>query len=320
METIKKFVIEEDEKSLFLGNLDYFMKNYNSYIKTGKIDIKHYIADYTINFFMEAYLDLLEYDDTSLEDKIKLIEDTREFSKPFKVFFKDAIERDIFNQETYDLALKTEDYYACEIIYNICFQKEFSWDDPSFYDEMIRLFKRVKISIEDGTIDKESINKRKIVTLEKNKMTNFDRDYLFLHDDHIIKTIELFNQLDKRDNEQRFEDEFQIIPAFLFLSAIVVEDDVLDQITLKSLYKANRARCESTDKDIRDISRTANEFFDGTFKLGDIGSIDPDYQVMIKNALDIYLSGKEIYNGKLSIMVYKMEEYELEIAKNNITQ
>jgi hypothetical protein len=140
-------------------------------------------------------------------------------------------------------------------------------------------------------------------------MTNFDRDYLFLDDDHISYTVSLFNLLDKRDNEQRFDDDFQTVPAFLFLSGLVVEDIDFDQITIESLYESNKARCKSSDKDVSDISRTANEFYDGSFRLSEMGALDSDYQVMVKNALDILYANREIYDNKLSKMVEKMIDF-----------
>lgn len=140
-------------------------------------------------------------------------------------------------------------------------------------------------------------------------MENFDRDYLFLDDEHIEFSVYLFNLLDKRDNKQRYQDDLQVVPAFLFLSALVVDADDLNQITLESLYESNKARLKSSDKDISDISRIANELYNGTFRVSDIGSIDPDMQVMVKNALDIYLAKREIYENKLSMMVEKMIDF-----------
>ena len=147
-------------------------------------------------------------------------------------------------------------------------------------------------------------------------MTNFDRDYLFLDDEHIEFTMYLFNQLDKRDNEQRFQDDFQVIPAFLFLSALVVDTDDLTQITVDSLYESNKIRSKSSDKNTSDISRIANDFYDGSYNLSDIRSLDEDLQIMVKNAIDIYHANLEIYDNKLSKMIEKMRDFANERINN----
>lgn len=141
-------------------------------------------------------------------------------------------------------------------------------------------------------------------------MEYFEKDLLFRDDTHLNNTCILFNSLITSSLDDFLDTkDFHNIPVFLFLTAAVMEENEFTNLSLESLYNANLNRYNHKDFDISLTSKFANDFLNREFNLKSFEKMNEEYQLIIKNAFDIYTSCLEIYENKLVRMFELIDQY-----------
>lgn len=151
-----------------------------------------------------------------------------------------------------------------------------------------------------------------------NCLDHFDGDLLFRDNKHLKNACILFEKLNTKSLEELRElQDFNNIPVFLFLTSAVMKEKDLNNLSIESLYSANINRYNHKDFDISQTSKIANEFLNRKFNLDGYEKLSEEYQLIVKNAFDIYMSCLEIYESKLIRMFEKMEAYTKDVNKPN---
>lgn len=141
-------------------------------------------------------------------------------------------------------------------------------------------------------------------------MEYYDKDLLFRDDLHLSNTCDLFNFLITTSLEDyRHSKDFYNIPVFLFLTAAVLDEIDFTNLSLESLYNANLTRYNHKDFDISMTSKFANNFLIRKFNIDGFEDLNEEYQLIIKNAFDIYTSCLEIYESKFIKMFELIDQY-----------
>lgn len=147
------------------------------------------------------------------------------------------------------------------------------------------------------------------------KMEYFEKDLLFRDDEHLKNACNLFSILIKTSfDDFRKSMGFNNVPAFIFLSSAVMDEKDSNNLSLETLYNANLTRYKHEEFDISQTSKIANEFLNKKFNLDGYEDLSEEYQLIVKNAFDIYTSCLEIYESKLIRMFEIIESYTKEMT------